>query len=831
MASHRKLTVIFFCDIEGYSALMQSSETKALTILSHYKQVLNDQTIRHGGTIIKDYGDGSLCLFESAVEAVNCAVQIQKSLKSEPKVPLRIGLHIGDIVHNQDDVYGDGINIASRLEQLCIPGGIVFSKYIYNEVRNQDNYDSVYLGAFSLKNIKEDIDIYALDLEELNVPKPGDYKQTRAKLNKKKRVIRLSLVGLALAIIIISAFTVTKSGNDYFIDRGWILLMPFENMTGDTNLSGSLDNVIKSGIQQSGYINIIPQSRIRESLQRMGRSGNDSIDIEVAKEIAIREGALVIVKGYIEQINDNYLLTAQVINPESEVDLYRTTIRSENRAGILNATDILVKNLRKGLGESLISRYQNSKSLPAATTSSLNALKYLSDGQNYYSIGQYDEAVSMYEKAIVLDSNFVWARVALGMYYYYQGDVPVAENHFNNAEINLERVTDKEKLWFTSLIASSRGNIDKSIIALKGYLLEFPDDATAWYNLGVIYFRDLLEYDMAIYAFNESLKIYPNGVNSMINLATVYVRLNEYSNSYKFYTQAFDIVPYYRVASNLNHEFGFLLVLMDSIESGRQNFRMMLQSGDKDKVADGYRSLGLVDMYQGKLKSGVDRLKECIKFRMINSNGLSLARDHMYLASAYIMQGSFIEAEEQLDEVAKISQNTYLGTTWLRNWGNLCLQTNNLEKAKEINSLLESRIYTQNELDKANHRLLSGNIMILSDSIEEGIELLESALILAKNGYSKGHLANAYFKLDRTSEKAEMLYKEIIMDKDIGWEAQELFIISYIRLAEIYESRGQTEESISYYEKFLSLWKDADKEILLKSQVFDKIEQYNIKLR
>jgi tetratricopeptide (TPR) repeat protein len=216
---------------------------------------------------------------------------------------------------------------------------------------------------------------------------------------------------------------------------------------------------------------------------------------------------------------------------------------------------------------------------------------------------------------------------------------------------------------------------------------------------------------------------------------------------------------------------------------------------------------------------------------MINSSGLSLARDRMYLASAYIMQGSLIDAEEQLNKVAKISQNTYLGTNWLRNWGNLCLQTNNLKKAKEINSLLESRIYQQNELDKANHSLLSGNIMILSDSIEEGIELLESALILSKNGYSKGYLANAYFKLDRASEKAEMLYKEIIRDKEIGWEAQEFFIMSYIRLAEIYESRGQTEESITYYEKFLRLWKDADKEILLKSQVLDKIEQYNIKLR
>lgn len=827
MPSHRQLTVIFFCDIEGYSALMQASEKQALAILDHYKQVLREETEQYGGTIIKNYGDGSLCLFNSAIEAVGCAIQIQKSLQVAPIVSLRIGLHIGDIVHNEDDVYGDGINVASRLEQICKPGGVVYSKYIFNEIKNHNEFKSIPLGPFSFKNIKEDVDVFALNVEGIHVPRPADFKQSRVKSIKKRRILRFSLVILALTIAFISAFTVFKSGNDYFTERGWVLLMPLENKTDEPNLSGSLDNVIKSGIQQSGYINILPQTRIRESLQRMGKSANDSLDIELAREIAIREGAHVIVKGYIEKIADSYLLTAQVIDPETELDLYRTTVRSKSSSDILNATDQLVNELRKGLGESLMSRFQNSKSLPAATTFSLEALKYLHDGQNYFNVGQYDEAIAVYKKALELDSNFVWVRVSMGMYYYYIGDKPTGEHHFKNAELNLDRVTDKEKLWFTTLISSSRGDVNKTNVTLKEYVLTFPDDGTAWYNLG-INFRNLHEYDVAINAFQEALRIYPNGVNSMINIATIYNQLNQFENSYEFYNRAFEIIPYYRAWANLNHEFGFLLVKMDSIESARVNFKLMFQGGDKRKAANGHRSLALLDMYQGKLNSAIDHLQESINYRSITNNGLSIARDRMFLASAYIMQRSFAKANEQLAEIDKISQSTYLATVWLKYWGDLCLQSDKFDKAKEINGLLESRVYPQNDIDKANHLLLSGNLLIVSDSVEEGIVMLESAVRLDENNYNKGHLANAYFKSDRRSEKAENLFKEIIESKAIGWEGQEIYLTSHLRLAEIYESRGQTEEAIKYYRMFLTLWKNADKDLPLLHEVETKMEQFNI---
>ncbi len=417
----------------------------------------------------------------------------------------------------------------------------------------------------------------------------------------------------------------------------------------------------------------------------------------------------------------------------------------------------------------------------------------------------------------------------MGMYYsFYEGNIPEAEIHYKSAERNLSSVTDREKLWLTSLIASNRGDDDKSILALKEYLLEFPDDHDAWYNLGNSY-KDIREYMKAIEAYKEALRIDPNDDWSLINTASIYNGgLCQFEKSYEYYNKAFDIWPQNKISQN--HMFGFLLVKMDSIESAKQHFNLMFKDNDKVKKAIGHRSLALLDMYQGKIKSAINHLQEGIEYRTIIGNGLSTARDRMYLASAFFMEDSFAEAEKQLKEVDKISQNTYLAPYYLMIWGNLCVQNNDLDKAKEINQLLASRINPKNESDKANHAALSGSILIASDSLLEGIQLLESALRFREEDLIKGHLANAYFKSDRSSEKAEILFKEIIRDKKIlGFEGQQIYLSAHLRLAEIYEDRGQIEEAINYYKTFLSLMENADDDLPVVRQVENKLEQYFIR--
>ncbi|MDX1479963.1 MAG: adenylate/guanylate cyclase domain-containing protein, partial [Saprospiraceae bacterium] len=116
MTSTRRLAAIMFTDIVGYSALMHTDEHHARGLAARYRDELDRLVALHGGSIVKHFGDGSLCMFTSTVEAVHCARELQLTLRRQPVVPLRIGLHTGDIVIDGDDIYGDGVNIASRVE-------------------------------------------------------------------------------------------------------------------------------------------------------------------------------------------------------------------------------------------------------------------------------------------------------------------------------------------------------------------------------------------------------------------------------------------------------------------------------------------------------------------------------------------------------------------------------------------------------------------------------------------------------------------------------------------------------------------------------------------
>jgi len=130
----RQLAAIMFTDIVGYTHVMQEDEARGRLLRERHKTVFEQCTSRHSGRIVQYFGDGTLSVFDSAVSAVECAVCMQKSLKTYPQVPLRIGIHLGDIHYDETEVYGHGVNVAARIEPVCNPGGVFISHKVYDEI-------------------------------------------------------------------------------------------------------------------------------------------------------------------------------------------------------------------------------------------------------------------------------------------------------------------------------------------------------------------------------------------------------------------------------------------------------------------------------------------------------------------------------------------------------------------------------------------------------------------------------------------------------------------------------------------------------------------------
>ena len=170
LEGERRLSAVMLTDLVGYTALTQRNEAKALEALEQHRTLVRPLLDGHKGREVKTIGDAFLVEFGNALDATRCAIAIQKALHERPTGPdgspvqLRIGLHVGDVVHQAGDIYGDAVNLVSRVEPLAEPGGICVSGAIYEQVRNKIELPFVALGETSLKNVAYPVPLYRIEL-------------------------------------------------------------------------------------------------------------------------------------------------------------------------------------------------------------------------------------------------------------------------------------------------------------------------------------------------------------------------------------------------------------------------------------------------------------------------------------------------------------------------------------------------------------------------------------------------------------------------------------------------------------------------------------------
>ena len=241
----RRLAAIMFSDIVGYTAMMQENEVDGLEKVKRYTRVVDELVPKYEGEVVQFLGDGSLCLFQSAIKAIEAAKEIQFQMQQAPNIPLRIGIHIGDIAIEDQSVYGNGVNLASRLESIGVPGSIILSERVTEDIRSHPNFEMAALGKFRFKNVEEPIRVYALADSGLVVPDPKEMKGKgeRVAEETERRVSPLLWGLMALGLIVITGllFRYVFSGShllDSEVRKDKLAISIFENQTGSAEFEG-----------------------------------------------------------------------------------------------------------------------------------------------------------------------------------------------------------------------------------------------------------------------------------------------------------------------------------------------------------------------------------------------------------------------------------------------------------------------------------------------------------------------------------------------------------------------------------------------------------------
>ena len=310
MAQVRQLASIMFADIQGYSALMQEDEAKAKVSRDKFQQVLENTLHARRGRIVQFLGDGALCLFNSAVDAVEAAIEIQRHMQEDPKVPLRIGIHSGDVVVDETNVFGNGVNMAARLESFAVPGSILISDIVFNDISNHPDITTFSLGQYKFKNIETTVEIFAISNPGIIVPSRKNLKGKGKAFSGKRKWITVLAAIIILAVAVFSYFKFINPGKKAVFEKS-IAVLPFTNMSGnkeDEYLSDGITEDIITNLATIADLN--PTSRT-SVMQYKGTKKN-------MRQIADELGVVYVLEGSVQHEGDKIRITAQLINAKED---------------------------------------------------------------------------------------------------------------------------------------------------------------------------------------------------------------------------------------------------------------------------------------------------------------------------------------------------------------------------------------------------------------------------------------------------------------------------------------------------------------------------------
>ncbi|MEO8569071.1 MAG: adenylate/guanylate cyclase domain-containing protein [Ginsengibacter sp.] len=385
MSLSRQLAAIMFSDIAGFTTIMQEDEALAMQLRGKFRQKLEEQTDLEHGRILEFKGDGALCWFTSTIEAVRAAIGLQMEMQKVPVVPLRIGMHTGDVILEDNNIYGDGVNIASRMESFATPGSIFISGRVYDDIKNQNDISAVSLGKFILKNVKEPVEIFAISNEGIIIPDKNNLKGKGKKIIENKPIERS------------------------------VVVLPFVNMSNDPEqeyFSDGLTEELITNLSKLSGMRVVSRTT---SMQYKGTKKD-------IKTIGSETSVNYVMEGSVRKHGDNLRITAQFLDANTDVHLWAETYRG-TVDDIFDIQEMVSEKIVEALRIQLTRDEQ--VILGKRYTDDSEAYQLYLKGRHFWKQRNEEglkSAISYFEKALEKDPDYALAWAGLADTYSLMGE-------------------------------------------------------------------------------------------------------------------------------------------------------------------------------------------------------------------------------------------------------------------------------------------------------------------------------------------------------------------------------------------------------------------------
>ena len=695
----RRLAAIMFTDIKDFSKKMQDNESSTMQMLATHNSMMREVVNKYNGHVIKTVGDAFLVSFESVLNAVQCAIEAQQQFhqhnsreKDREKITVRIGVHLGDVIIKENDVFGDGVNIASRIQSMAEPGGVNISNSVYDQVKNKLDIHVINLGVPQLKNIKEAIKVYQVIIVPTDKAR-GKFAtriyvtKTILKRKRTQRILALSTITLGIITgIVIYFLTPPPPPNS-------LAVLPFRNIGDPTN------EYIADGFSEDLITYLSSQLTEAKVLSRGSTfelKGTEESERSIAKKLQVR----YLLSGSVQVSDDNLIVNARLTEPAEGSTSWAHKFE-KSRKEILSIQHEIYRKIALRFEVKLATEAGLAKTSSEVYNIYLRGLDYDRKERkedNQLAIASFQEVVDKdptwvqgyvklagcqllnlehewdlnekwlllaeqnSQKAYMLDSTMAEVHLLLGKLYIVKGEIKRGMEYLERSiQINpnlmrayirlgneyLQRFNDPGKaiLYYTKAYELEPTNLNTSLNLGVAYATTYnypeairwfhsaatinPIDERTWINLGVLYER-IAVYDSAELAYKSALERNPRNPMTADFLGSLLIRQNQLDQAEKILSLTMRYLP---DNYNLLYRWGILIYYKAQKDSATQIWKLGLRfaeagAAENPNVAQHRLFMGLFSARLGFSEKAIENGK--LAFAKDSSEDITVGMARIY---------------------------------------------------------------------------------------------------------------------------------------------------------------------------------------------------------